>query len=86
MGMNMLTEFIARKLKTAKYKLLEDGTYFGTIPGYRGVWGNARTLKDCRKDLAEVFEEWLLFKIYDHDKIPGLPLAMGRRVSLNIKK
>ena len=81
MSMNMLTEFIMRKMKSAKYKILGDGTYFGEIPGMKGVWGNAKNLEDCRTELREVFEDWILFKIYDHERIPGLPRNLGRRVS-----
>ena len=54
----MLSEYIARKLSQAKYKILGDGTYFGEIPGLRGVWANADTLDECRKQLQEVLEEW----------------------------
>lgn len=34
----MLTEYIARKLNQAKYKILDDSSYFGEIPGLQGVW------------------------------------------------
>jgi predicted RNase H-like HicB family nuclease len=78
--MNMFTEFVLKKMKIAKYELLEDGTYFGTIPGFRGVWGNARNLEDCREELREVFEDWLMFKIHRHEKIPGFPLRFDRVV------
>lgn len=38
----MLTDFIEKKLKIAKYKLLKDGSYFGVIPGTTGVWSNVK--------------------------------------------
>ena len=76
----MLTEFIAKKLKQAKYELLEDKTYFGTIPGIRGIWANARNLEDCRKELQEVLEDWLVLKIMDREKIPGLNINVDRRL------
>lgn len=78
--MEMLTEFIAKKLKTAQYKLLKDGTYFGRIPGVRGVWANARNLEDCRKELQEVLEDWLVLKIMDRQKVPGLNMNIDRRL------
>lgn len=80
--MEMLTEYITKKLKQAQYKLLEDGTYFGNIPGIRGVWANARNLEDCRKELQEVLEDWLVLKIMDHEKIPGLNINVDRRLLL----
>ena len=47
----------------AKYKILEDGTYFGEIPALRGVWANEATLEECRQVLQEVLAEWLLLKL-----------------------
>lgn len=71
----MITEFIEKKIKKAKYELLKDGTYFGKIPGLRGVWANAKKLKDCRKELREVLEGWLMLKLRDGDLIPGLKVS-----------
>jgi len=67
---NMLSEYTAKKLKEARYKLLKNGTYFGEIPGLRGVWANARSLEDCREELRSALEDWLLFKLKDGDTIP----------------
>ena len=75
----MLSEFIERKLRTAKYKLLKDGTYFGEIPGLRGVWANAKSLEDCRKKLQEVLEDWLLLKVHDKERVPGFSFKIDRR-------
>jgi predicted RNase H-like HicB family nuclease len=74
--MEMLIEYIDKKLKQARYKLLDDGTYFGKIPGVRGVWANARTKDDCRKELREVLEGWMILKFMDQEKIPGLIHAL----------
>jgi predicted RNase H-like HicB family nuclease len=59
-------------MKRARYKLLEDGAYFGEIPGLPGVWADERTLDKCRSTLQEVLEEWLLLKIRDNDPIPRI--------------
>lgn len=67
----MLTEYISQKLNQAKYKILEDGSYFGEIPGLRGVWASEKTLERCRETLREVLEEWLILKLQDRDTIPG---------------
>lgn len=76
----MISAFIEKKLKSATYKLLKDGTYFGEIPGLRGVWANAKRLEDCRVELKEVLENWLLLKIRDHEKISGFAVKIDRRV------
>lgn len=75
----MLSDYIARKLRDAEYKLLKDGTYFGEIPGLRGVWANAKKLEDCREELKEVLEEWLLLKVHNRESVPGLRLKVGQR-------
>ena len=75
----MLSEFIAQKLKSAKYKLLKDGSYFGEIPGLQGVWANARNLEDCREELREVLEDWLLLKIRNGERVPGFEPKFDRR-------
>lgn len=59
----MLSDFINRQLQAARYKILEDGTYFGKIPGTKGIWANTKNLEDCREELREVLEEWLLLKV-----------------------
>ncbi len=70
----MLSEFILKKLQSTSYKILEDETYFGTIPGLQGVWANADNLEDCRNELREVLEEWILLKVRAGDKISGFKL------------
>lgn len=71
----MISQFIYKKLTEAKYKILENGSYFGEIPGMRGVWASAKTLEKCRQELQEVLEDWLVLKIKDGDKIPGLSIV-----------
>jgi len=79
----MLSEFIFKKLREAQYKLLKDGSYFGEIVGLRGVWANANNLEDCRKELQEVLEDWLLLKVRDRETVPGFRLKIGKRELVN---
>lgn len=75
----MLTEYIAKKLKEAQYKLLKDNTYFGEILSLRGVWANAKNLEDCRRELQEVLEDWLLLKVRDRERVPGFEIKIDCR-------
>lgn len=70
----MLTQFLQKKLASARYEILEDNTYYGRIPSVRGVWANAKTLEGCRAELSEVLEDWLLVQIRTGSKITGMPL------------
>ena len=58
----MLTNYISQKLAQARYKILEDGAYFGEIPGLQSVWASEKTLEKCREALREVLEEWRILK------------------------
>ncbi|OGN34332.1 MAG: antitoxin HicB [Candidatus Yanofskybacteria bacterium RIFCSPLOWO2_02_FULL_47_9b] len=78
----MLTEFIQRQIKKARYKVLKDGSYFASIPGIKGVWANSKTKRACEKELGEVFEEWALLKVRNHERIPGLVINFDRREML----
>ena len=68
----MLFEYIQKALERAQYKPLDDGTWFAEIPGFEGVWANAKTVEQCRTELREVLDEWLVLKIRDNDQIPEL--------------
>ncbi len=67
----MLLAYMKVALKHAKYEILEDdNSFYGEIPEYNGVYANSDTLKNCREELEEVLEEWLLFRIYKNLSIP----------------
>ncbi|MCC6545502.1 MAG: type II toxin-antitoxin system HicB family antitoxin [Nitrospirae bacterium] len=68
----MLTEYIQNAIAMAEYKKIEDGSWFAEIPGFEGVWANGGSVEDCRRELIEVLEEWLLLKIQDKDNIPSV--------------
>ncbi len=67
----MLTDYIRAAMRRAKYEILpDDQTYYGEISGFQGVWANAALLEDCRIELQEVLEEWLMFRISRHLPLP----------------
>lgn len=68
----MLTQYIQAAMKKATYKIIDDGTYFGEIDGFPGVWANAQALEDCRSELQEVLEEWLLLQLRDNQDVPEI--------------
>lgn len=75
----MLSQFIEKQLKKAKYKLLKNSTFYGEIPGFAGVWANAKNLEDCRNELREVLEDWLLLKVRNNENVPGFKLRIDQR-------
>ena len=68
----MLIEYIETGMRRARYEILEDGTFCGTIEGVRGVWANEDTLEACREELRSVFEDWILFSVRRGCDLPVL--------------
>ena len=57
----MLTEYIRAAMRRARYEILsDDGTFYGGIPGFQGVYANAKTLEECHEQLQEVLEGWII--------------------------
>ena len=78
----MLTDYIRAAMRKAKYEILEDdGTFYGEIPGFQGVYANAPTLEACREELKEVLEGWILLRTAEH---LSLPIVDG--IDLTIKQ
>jgi predicted RNase H-like HicB family nuclease len=69
----MITEYINEALSRAKYELIEDeNPYYGEIPELQGVWAAGKTLEECRHNLAEVVDDWLVVRLKKGLEIPPL--------------
>lgn len=55
----MLTTYIQAAMHHATYELIDDGEFYGEIPGLDGVFATAITLEECRDNLQSVLEEWI---------------------------
>ena len=78
----MLTNYIRAAMRRAAYEILpDDRTFYGNIPGFQGLYANAETLEECREELEEVLEEWMLFRISRN-----LPLPVVDGIELTIKE
>ncbi len=78
----MLTNYVRAAMHRAKYETIpEDGSYYGEIPGFQGVYATAETLEAGRDELEEVLEEWMLFRISR-----SLPLPVMDGIDLTVKE
>ena len=67
----MLRDYIKAAMGKAHYEMLsDDSTLFGEVPGFKGVWANAKTLEACRDELEEVLEEWMLLRVSKNLDLP----------------
>ena len=66
----MLTNYIHQVMRHAHFKLLANGRFYGSIPSFQGVWSEGATLEECRDELVEVLEGWLIVKLRGGDDVP----------------
>lgn len=59
----MIIEYINEALKKAKYEIINDEEpYYGEIPEINGVWATGKSLEECRQQLRETLDEWLILE------------------------
>ena len=69
----MLTEYIEAALSKAKYELIEDEEpFYGEVPELEGVWATGKTLEECRKNLVEVIDGWIIVRLRRGLPIPPI--------------
>ena len=66
----MLTSYVQAAMRKARYDILEDGTFYGEIPGFSGVFANAETLEACRQQLQEELEDWIVLGLRLGHELP----------------
>ena len=78
----MITEYIEAALAKATYEIIKDEEpYYGEIPGLQGVWASGKTLEECRRNLAEAIEDWVLLSI-----AKGLPIPALGEVAIHLPR
>jgi predicted RNase H-like HicB family nuclease len=72
----MLTEYIDEALRRARYEIIKDDEpYYGEVKELRGVWATGKTLEQCRANLKDVIEGWILISARKGLPIPKLGRA-----------
>lgn len=66
----MMAEYIDMAMRDATFESLEDGTVYGEIPGFRGVWSEGDTISEARQELREVLQEWIELRLPKGRDIP----------------
>jgi predicted RNase H-like HicB family nuclease len=51
---------------------MEDGDWWGQVTELKFTWAIAPTLEECKRELRDEVEDWLVFAISRHSAIPML--------------
>ena len=66
----MIHEYIETALRHAHYEIIKDEQpYYGEVPELQGGWATGKSLEECRQNLAEVVDGWVLVRL-----ARGLPI------------
>ncbi len=75
----MFQEFLTSYLNKTKYELIDKGkTYYGEIPELRGVWATGKTLEECRENLLETLEGWVILRLRKNLPIPNFKIPFKK--------
>ncbi len=67
----MISEYIQAAMEKARYEIIDDPEpYYGCIPNLKGVWATGKTLEECRTNLKEIFEGWIVLRLQRGLAIP----------------
>jgi predicted RNase H-like HicB family nuclease len=64
--------YLHTALARAEYKILEDGTVFGSIPGFQGVWADEKTFTACHTELESALQDWVNYRLANGLDLPEL--------------
>jgi len=69
----MLTDYIEAVIKKAKCEIIKDEEpYYGEIPSIKGIWATGKTLEECRKNLKEALEDYIIISLEKHLSLPEI--------------
>ncbi len=69
----MISEYIQAALERAQYDIIdEEEPYYGEVRELPGVWASGKTLEECRRNLMEVLEGWIVVRLGRGMPIPPI--------------
>jgi predicted RNase H-like HicB family nuclease len=69
----MILEYIKAALEKARYDIINDKEpFYAEVPGLDGVWATGKTLEECRRNLAEVLDGWVVVRLRRGLSIPSI--------------
>jgi predicted RNase H-like HicB family nuclease len=66
----MIVEYLNAAMARASIARLPEGGYYGTIPGFKLLHGTGEDKAECKADLRESLEVWLLRRIHEQADLP----------------
>jgi predicted RNase H-like HicB family nuclease len=69
----MISEYIEQALVKAHYEMIDDSEpFYGEVEELPGVYATGKTLEECRNNLKDVIEGWIIVSIKKGLPIPKI--------------
>ncbi|MEW5718516.1 MAG: type II toxin-antitoxin system HicB family antitoxin [Chloroflexota bacterium] len=69
----MIREYIQAAMEKAKYEIIDDPEPdYGSAPGLKRVWASGKTLEECRWNLEDVIDGWIVVRLRRGLQVPWL--------------
>ena len=69
----MIIQYIETALAHARYDVIDDEEpYYGEVPELPGIWATGKTLEECRRNLMEVIDGWIIVRLRRGLPIPPI--------------
>lgn len=62
-------EYMRAAMKHAQFEQMEDGSWYASIPGLRGLWAQGATQTEAERELHSALDGWLYVNTYS-GKVP----------------
>ena len=77
----MIVQYIQKAMEKAHYEIIDDEEpYYGEIAICKGVWATGKTLEECRRNLEEVLEGWIIVRLQRGLGLPPIEDITIRRL------
>ena len=75
----MFQEFLYSQMNRANYEIIDNGKqYYGELSHLRGVWAVGKSLEECRQNLLETLEGWVLLRLKKGFPIPDFRIPFRK--------
>lgn len=62
---------MSKKEMETKFEIINDEEpFYGEVPELKGVWASGKTLEECRRNLGETIEGWIVLRLKKGLNIP----------------
>lgn len=69
----MIIDYIEAALNKAHYDMIQDKEpFYAEVAGLEGVYATGKSLEECRKNLSEVIDDWIVIRLRRGLPIPPI--------------